>query len=167
MRTAQRLAALGVVAAIVLSGCSNGKDSYSSAEKEESGQPLQSASISASSSVESAELAESANAGYPTLKEIAQNYNGCALEYPNMEELSVGMLYGDSGNRYCLFDVDGRVHHVFESDTYIASGFYNGMCMTSTRVMAKEDGTLFRPSYLSNDEIIIRYAKDDLSLIHI
>ena len=33
--------------------------------------------------------------------------------------------------------------------------------MTSTRVMAKEDGTLFRPSYLSNDEIIIRYAKDD------
>lgn len=80
MRTAQRLAALGVVAAIVLSGCSNGKDSYSSAEKEESGQPLQSASISASSSVESAELAESANAGYPTLKEIAQNYNGCALE---------------------------------------------------------------------------------------
>ena len=35
MRTAQRLAALGVVAAIVLSGCSNGKDSYSSAEKEE------------------------------------------------------------------------------------------------------------------------------------
>lgn len=33
MRTAQRLAALGVVAAIVLSGCSNGKDSYSSAEK--------------------------------------------------------------------------------------------------------------------------------------
>ena len=148
MRTAQRLAALGVVAAIVLSGCSNGKDSYSSAEKEESGQPLQSASISESSR-------------YPTLKEIAQNYNGCALEYPNMEELSVGMLYGDSGNRYCLFDVDGRVHHVFESDTYIASGFYNGMCMTSTRVMAKEDGTLFRPSYLSNDEIIIRYAKDD------
>lgn len=51
------------MAAIVLSGCSNGKDSYSSAEKEESGQPLQSASISASSSVESAELAESANAG--------------------------------------------------------------------------------------------------------
>ena len=79
MRTAQRLAALGVVAAIVLSGCSNGKDSYSSAEKEESGQPLQSASISASSSVESAELAESANAGYPTLKEIAQNYNGLRL----------------------------------------------------------------------------------------
>ena len=78
MRTAQRLAALGVVAAIVLSGCSNGKDSYSSAEKEESGQPLQSASISESSSVEAAELAESANAGYPTLKEIAQNYNGCA-----------------------------------------------------------------------------------------
>ena len=38
MRTAQRLAALGVVAAIVLSGCSNGKDSYSSAEKEESSQ---------------------------------------------------------------------------------------------------------------------------------
>jgi hypothetical protein len=100
MRTAQRLAALGVVAAIVLSGCSNGKDSYSSAEKEESGQPLQSASISASSSVESAELAESANAGYPTLKEIAQNYNGCALEYPNMEELSVAWLY--NGGEVCL-----------------------------------------------------------------
>ena len=161
MRTAQRLAALGVVAAIVLSGCSNGKDSYSSAEKEESGQPLQSASISASSSVESAELAESANAGYPTLKEIAQNYNGCALEYPNMEELSVAWLYNGGEGNFCLFDVDGRVHHVFESGTYIASGFYNGMCMTSTRVMAKEDGTLFRPSYLSNDEIIIRYAKDD------
>ena len=161
MRTAQRLAALGVVAAIVLSGCSNGKDSYSSAEKEESSQPLQSASISASSSVESAELAESANAGYPTLKEIAQNYNGCALEYPNMEELSVAWLYNGGEGNFCLFDVDGRVHHVFESGTYIASGFYNGMCMTSTRVMAKEDGTLFRPSYLSNDEIIIRYAKDD------
>ena len=113
MRTAQRLAALGVVAAIVLSGCSNGKDSYSSAEKEESGQPLQSASISASSSVESAELAESANAGYPTLKEIAQNYNGCALEYPNMEELSVAWLYNGGEGNFCLFDVDGRVHHVF------------------------------------------------------
>ena len=165
MRTAQRLAALGVVAAIVLSGCSNGKDSYSSAEKEESGQPLQSASISASSSVESAELAESANAGYPTLKEVAQNYNGCALEYPNMEELSVGMLYGDSGNRYCLFDVDGRVHHVFESDTYIASGFYNGMCMTSRRTMVREDGTTFWPSYVPADEVLVAYLKNECGIL--
>lgn len=161
MRMAQRLAALGVVAAIVLSGCSNGKDSYSPVEKEESGQPFQSTSVSASSGVDSEEPAESVNTEYPTLKEVAQDYEGCALEYPNMEELSVAWLYNGGEGNFCVFDVDGRVHHVFESGTYIASGFYNGMCMTSTRVMAKEDGTLFRPSYLSNDEIIIRYAKDD------
>ena len=108
----------------------------------------QSSTAGASESVTSNEVlevaSESTDSAYPTLTEVMKEYSGCGLSYPNFEELSVGMLYKGEEHKYCLFDKDGKVHHVFDEDTNVVSGFYNGMCLTGGRVMSTEDGTTFR-----------------------
>lgn len=108
---------------------------------------------------------ESTDSAYPTLTEVMKEYSGCGLSYPNFEELSVGMLYKGEEHKYCLFDKDGKVHHVFDEDTNVVSGFYNGMCLTGGRVMSTEDGTTFRPSYIPAEEVLVSYFKNDSGTI--
>lgn len=123
----------------------------------------QSSTAGASESVTSNEVlevaSESTDSAYPTLTEVMKEYSGCGLSYPNFEELSVGMLYKGEEHKYCLFDKDGKVHHVFDEDTNVVSGFYNGMCLTGGRVMSTEDGTTFRPSYIPAEEVLVSYFK--------
>lgn len=137
-----------------LSGCA-GKEQLK-------GQSSTAGTSESATSMEAYEAAsESADLAYPTLTEMMKEYSGCSLNYPNFEELSVGMLYEGETRRYCLFDKDGRVHHIFDDGIYIASGFYNGMCMTSNHVMVTEDGTTVRPTYIPEDETLVSYFKND------
>ena len=129
----------------------------------------QSSTAGASESVTSNEVlevaSESTDSAYPTLTEVMKEYSGCGLSYPNFEELSVGMLYKGEEHKYCLFDKDGKVYHVFDEDTNVVSGFYNGMCLTGGRVMSTEDGTTFRPSYIPAEEVLVSYFKNDSGMI--
>lgn len=168
MKFPRMIAVLGLTCALLLSGCGSEETSSLSelmASKKNGTQqsPLTKMPEHMKDMYGMGETSDSAleNETYSTLKEEIGDYNGCSLRYPNFEELSVGMLYKGEVHKYCLFDKEGRVHCIFDDDVNIVSGFYNGMCLTSTGVMAKEDDTFFRPTYLSDDETIVRYAKDD------
>lgn len=73
----------------------------------------------------SAEMIEDGNSGLTTLAETAAEYGykGCGLEYPNFESISVGMLYKDENQRFCLFDSHGYVHHILMKAFILAPAF--------------------------------------------
>lgn len=88
-----------------------------------------------------------------------------SMEYPNFEELSVGMTDEIDGIRYhFLFDKNGKI--TFWTNTkeaYIESGFYDGMCMVkslSGTYMIDSEGNGFKPSFLNKADEIIYYGKD-------
>ncbi len=172
MKFPRMIAVLGLTCALLLSSCgSEGTSSFSElmASKKNGAQqsPLTKMPEHMESMYGMEETSDSAltNETYPTLKEVMGDYSGCSLQYPNFEELSVGMLYKGEEHKYCLFDKDGKVHHMFDNDIDIVSGFYNGMCMTAERVMSMEDGTTFRPSYIPADEVLVSYFKNDSGTI--
>lgn len=159
MRKSKQIIATAVMAALLLSGCA--QENKGASEAGNNTQQTPSVSSTTQIADSSAEMIEDGNSGLTTLAETAADYNGCSLLYPDFEELSVGVLYKDDDNKYCLFDANGNVRYVSDGGVSIASGFYDGMCLTDLGMMMGADGRLFWPHGLSDDDVIIRYAKDD------
>ena len=143
MRKSKKIIATAVMAALLLSGCA--QENKGASETGNNTQQTPSVSSTAQIADSSAEMIEDGNSGLTTLAETAADYNGCSLLYPNFEELSVGVLYKDDDNKYCLFDANGNVRYVSDGGVSIASGFYDGMCLTDLGMMMGADGTLFWP----------------------
>lgn len=165
MRKSKKIIATAVMAALLLSGCA--QENKGASEAGNNTQQTPSVSSTTQIADSSAEMIEDGNSGLTTLAETAAEYGykGCGLEYPNFESISVGMLYKDENQRFCLFDSHGYVHHIFDEGIYISSGFYNGMCLTSAGTMVGEDGTDATPAWLPENERIIRYAKDEAGVL--
>lgn len=83
------------------------------------------------------------------------------LEFPNFDELSVGRIWDGESDKSILFDAQGMIHHLFEDGSRVVSGYYNGICLLSNGMMATEDGMQLLPSWLPENEKIIRFAKDE------
>lgn len=163
MRKSKQIIATAVMAALLLSGCA--QENKGASEAGNNTQQTPSVSSTTQIADSSAEMIEDGNSGLTTLAETAADYNGCSLLYPNFEELSVGVLYKDDDNKYCLFDANGNVRYVSDGGVSIASGFYDGMCLTSAGTMVGEDGTDATPAWLPENERIIRYAKDEAGVL--
>lgn len=163
MRKSKQIIATAVMAALLLSGCA--QENKGASEAGNNTQQTPSVSSTAQIADSSAQMIEDGNSGLTTLAETAADYNGCSLLYPNFEELSVGVLYKDDDNKYCLFDANGNVRYVSDGGVSIASGFYDGMCLTSAGTMVGEDGTDATPAWLPENERIIRYAKDEAGVL--
>ena len=165
MRKSKQIIATAVMAALLLSGCA--QENKGASEAGNNTQQTPSVSSTTQIADSSAEMIEDGNSGLTTLAETAAEYGdkGCGLEYLNFESISVGMLYKDENQRFCLFDSHGYVHHIFDEGIYISSGFYNGMCLTSAGTMVGEDGTDATPAWLPENERIIRYAKDEAGVL--
>lgn len=161
----------------LLSGCSQDNKSFSEMVDAKKNKDVRSpspsiwipsgASESAQTEPAASETAQSKSSKWLTFEDGSE-FDSCYLEYPdfgkypNFPGISVGYFFDADGNkRNFLFDGFGKVRHIFDKDIYVASGFYDGMCLTNTGRMAGADGTLFWPVELSSDDVIIRYAKDD------
>lgn len=95
-----------------------------------------------------------------------ENEKGIEMLYPNFEELSVGRAWDNNGTVYeFLFDKDGLIHYTSDNNHWILSGFYDGMCLMGPDSMMDADGNLFKPDFLTEEEKIVRYAKDSLGVI--
>lgn len=104
MRKSKQIIATAVMAALLLSGCA--QENKGASEAGNNTQQTPSVSSTAQIADSSAEMIEDGNSGLTTLAETVADYNGCSLLYPNFEELSVGVLYKDDDNKYCLMRME-------------------------------------------------------------
>ena len=169
MKKVKRIIVIAITAALLLSGCAQENKSFSELmeSKNNSTQQPSDASSPLQAEASVSEVIEEKSSEWMTLAEAIEEYeyNGCRLEYPNFESISVGMLYKDENHRHCLFDSNGYVRHIFDEGIYISSGFYNGMCLTNAGTMVDEDGMDATPAWLPEDERVIRYAKDEAGIL--
>ena len=156
----KKTAVLCMAALCLFTACT--KTEQEAAVSSETAVPSQSETTVEEEKPEEADLAasEPADAGVTTLKQLSGG-NGATLELGDFEELAVGWSANGNTQSQVLFDADGVVHHIFDEDQRIVSGFYDGMCLTSHGILLDENGNQVMIPGMEADETIIRYAKDD------